>query len=214
MNSTARTANERIKQGAAARRTREREARYREILEAAEKLFLEHGYEAFSLRGVAEATGYTPTAIYRYFDNKDDLLFMIALEGFAVFERTQQAAFDQTDDPAERLAEMARAYIKFGLEHPLRYRLMFMQRGEYLTRPRPDGHRPAIETFNVLSDAVADAQKAGHLGEYSTRDAANALWSGVHGIVALAVSMPFCDVSQTQSMTDIFVAKMLKGFLG
>lgn len=207
------TSAQRIKQGAAARRSRERRARHREILEAAEKLFLEHGYEAFSLRGVAEATGYTPTAIYRYFDDKDELLFEIALEGFAAFERNQQEAFDRVDSPTERLAEMARAYIEFGLEHPLRYRLMFMQRGEYLVRPRPGGHRPAIESFNVLSRAVAEVQQAGYLSGYSAQDAANALWSGVHGIVALAVSMPFCDAPQTETMTEIFVDKMLEGLL-
>lgn len=207
------TSAQRIKQGAAARRSRERRERHREILEAAETLFLEHGYEAFSLRGVAEAIGYTPTAIYRYFDDKDELLFEIALEGFAVFARNQQEAFDRVDSPAERLAEMARSYIRFGLEHPLRYRLMFMQRGEYLVRPRPDGHKPAIESFNVLSRAVAEVQKAGHLSEHSTEDAANALWSGVHGIVALAISMPFCDNPQTEMMTEIFVTKMLKGLL-
>ena len=207
------TSAQRIKEGAAARRSRERRARHREILEAAETLFLEHGYEAFSLRGVAEAIGYTPTAIYRYFDDKDELLFEIALEGFAAFARNQQEAFDRVNGPAERLAEMARAYIRFGLEHPLRYRLMFMQRGEYLTRPRPDGHKPAIESFNVLSRAVAEAQAAGYLSEYSTQDAANAVWSGVHGIVALAVSMPFCDAARTEAMTEIFISKMLKGLL-
>jgi AcrR family transcriptional regulator len=60
--------------------------RYRQaILTAAGALFLEQGYERFSLRKVAERIGYSPTTIYPYFRDKDDLLFIkLRIAGKAV----------------------------------------------------------------------------------------------------------------------------------
>jgi AcrR family transcriptional regulator len=51
-------------------------------VDAAGALFLEQGYERFSLRKVAERIGYSPTTIYLYFRDKDDLLFTVVDEGF------------------------------------------------------------------------------------------------------------------------------------
>ncbi|MFX5306100.1 helix-turn-helix domain-containing protein, partial [Acinetobacter baumannii] len=65
----------RIRQKSAERRERRRQETRRAILEAATRMFEREGYEGFSLRQVAEAIGYTPTTIYLYFKDKDDLLF-------------------------------------------------------------------------------------------------------------------------------------------
>src|SRR5690606_10552707 len=71
---------DRTKSASAKRRERERALLRKNILQAASQEFLEHGYEDFSLRRVAERIGYTPTTIYLYFRNKDDLLHSTVLE--------------------------------------------------------------------------------------------------------------------------------------
>jgi AcrR family transcriptional regulator len=80
--STVPTRAARLKQAIAQRREQQRENLRRTILTAAGELCLAHGYEGFSLRQVAERIGYSATTIYRYFANKDDLLFAIVYEGF------------------------------------------------------------------------------------------------------------------------------------
>ena len=79
------------------------ETRARVILDAATQLFLRHGYRDFSLRQVAAAIGYTPTTIYLYFEDKDDLLFHVAMEGFRHFGAMLQAGYDAGATPMERL---------------------------------------------------------------------------------------------------------------
>lgn len=49
----------------------------REILDAARELFINEGYEKFTMRKLAQKIGYSPTTIYIYFKGKDDLLLAI-----------------------------------------------------------------------------------------------------------------------------------------
>ncbi|MFH4082248.1 helix-turn-helix domain-containing protein, partial [Acinetobacter baumannii] len=74
---TSATRQARIRQNSAQRRERSRQETRQAILEAAIQMFEREGYEGFSLRQVAENIGYTPTTIYLYFKDKDDLLFAV-----------------------------------------------------------------------------------------------------------------------------------------
>lgn len=195
----------RIRKGSARRREQKKQELRQAILEAASTLFLEHGFESFSLRQVAERIGYSATAIYLHFKSKDELLFAVALEGFGRFGEALQAAYESTDEPLDRLEAVGRAYLRFGFDHPVHYRLMFMQRGEFMVRPDPDNHnKPPIDSFGVLVRAVQEAVEAGSLKPGDVMTYAHTLWAGVHGIVSLAVSMPFCDEAQAQRMAETF----------
>src|SRR5205807_9948129 len=90
--STASTQAERLRQAIRHRQAHEKQELRQAILTAAGELFLEQGYERFSLRKVAERIGYSPTTIYLYFHNKDDLLFTVVDEGFVRFGQQLAAA--------------------------------------------------------------------------------------------------------------------------
>lgn len=205
------TRSERIRRQSQKRRAAQKEEVRRAILEAAGELFLAHGYEKFSLRQVAEAVGYSPTTIYLYFDDKDALLFEVALEGFRTFGERLAEAYGSSDDHLARLEALGRAYIRFGLEHPVHYRLMFMQRGEFLNRPKPEDEKPPIDSFGVLFRAVEEALAAGALKPADSMRLAQLLWSGVHGIVALAISMPEVDDVRVWQLADLYFPAVLRG---
>src|SRR5436190_19184209 len=120
------TQAQRLQQAIRHRQNQEKLELRQAILREAGKLFLEQGYNHFSLRRVAERIGYSPTTIYLYFRDKDDLLFTVVDEGFARFGQ-QLAAAASTEDPWERLIALGRAYVSFGLQNPVYYQLMFMQ---------------------------------------------------------------------------------------
>ena len=180
------TRSERIQTRSAKRRTKQKEELRNAILSAAKDLFLEHGYEGFSLRQVAEEAGYSPTTIYLYFSDKDELLLHICLEGFQTFGRMLREGFESSDDPRERLEALGEQYFKFGLENPANYRLMFMQRTDMRTEELPEGYEPIDDSFGFLFRTVHECVGAGYLhGDPQTL--ANFIWSGIHGIVALAL---------------------------
>lgn len=184
------TRQERIRQRSTERRERSRQQTRQAILEAATQLFEREGYEGFSLRQVAEAIGYTPTTIYLYFKDKDDLLFAVCSQGFAEFTEALQQAYRSTPDPLERVEALGRAYLEFGLSRPLHYQMMFMQRSEWALRASaPAGEVEGSTSYHILLQAVTEAMKAGKIRMGDPLETTNLVWSGMHGIVSLALSM-------------------------
>jgi AcrR family transcriptional regulator len=191
---------ERLRQGSAARRTRGKVALKQQILEAAIAMFEAKGYEGFSLRQVAEEIGYSPTAIYLHFKDKDALLLTVALEGFREFGEALQAAYLKHKRASPRLNAIGSAYVRFGLAHPLQYRLMFMQRGEFLSHEPPEGYEGVIDSFGVLLRAIQEGMDGGEVVRREPRELAGLLWSAAHGVVSLSIGTPYLPASEAESM--------------
>ena len=181
---------ERVRQASRARRDKQKADLRDIILAAARAVFDEQGYEGFSLRQVAERIGYSATTIYLYYADKDALLSAILDEGFEQFLAVLQVAADAEPDPLARLAALGRAYVEFGLDHSIHYRLMFMQRSDLLLHINENCPVPRIASFQVLEDAVKSALEAGALRPGDPLAYARSVWALVHGITALTISMP------------------------
>jgi AcrR family transcriptional regulator len=184
------TQAERVRAASRERREQQKEGLRRTILKAAGEYFLDHGYEGFSMRRVAERIGYSATTIYRYYEDKDDLLFAVVHEGFTEFASQLTAAAESAKDPLKRLEAIGRAYVRFGLGAPVYYQMMFMQRTDLLFECRKEKTPPMIRSFEVLQQVVREAMdakliKRGDLEVYS-----HVIWSVVHGVTALALATP------------------------
>ncbi|MBO2522061.1 MAG: TetR/AcrR family transcriptional regulator [Firmicutes bacterium] len=185
----------------------------RAILDAAVELFTEKGYCDFSLRQVARATGYTPTTVYLYFKDKDDLLFHVAMEGFRHFASELERAAASGATPLERLLAIGRAYVRFGLDHPLHYRLMFMERDEFLQREPPPGFTAPMRAFELLVQTVAECVEGGYFRPGDSRAYAIAIWSTVHGLVSLALTNPSLDREQVTAIEEVAYRMIQHGLL-
>jgi AcrR family transcriptional regulator len=184
------TRSQRLRLASRRRRDAEKQELRQAILEAAGSLFLERGYEGFSLRQVAERIGYTPTTIYLYFADKDALLFALLDDAFDRFGAALGHAYKSTAEPLERLEAIGRAYVRFGLQNSQYYQLMFMVRSDFLLQARSTETEPRIASFHTLQQAVADAMSARAIRPGNVDEISFLLWALMHGIVALAISMP------------------------
>lgn len=136
------------------------------LLRAAAKVLEKEGVAALSLRGAARRAGVSHNAPYRHFADRDALLAALAAEGFAMLGEAMR-------DKAGR--ETAHAYVRFALEHPERFRLMF---GGALPMAKHEHLREAASaTYQSLVTAFADLPKP--------ELAAAAAWSLVHGLANL-----------------------------
>ena len=180
----------RVRQASRARREQQKESLGRIILDAAGELFLEQGYEGFSMRRVAERIGYSATTIYRYYEDKDDLLFAVVNEGFSEFARQLMEAAENVSNPLKRLEALGQAYIRFGLDNPVYYQMMFMQRADLLFESRREQTQPMIESFDVLQRSVRAAMDVGVMKRGDVETYSRVIWSVVHGVTALALANP------------------------
>jgi AcrR family transcriptional regulator len=176
--------------GTAARRERERHELRGKILDAARELFVTHGYDAVTMRKIAEKIEYSTTAIYVHFEDKDALLRELCRVDMAQLAE-EFVKIGAVADPMERLRKAGYAYVNFGIEHPNHYRLMFMTPRPATTDPNETS--PQKDSYAFVRWTVEEAIQARLLIPSAT-DAdlvSQTVWAAMHGVVALHI-VRFC----------------------
>lgn len=172
--------------GVIQRKEREKEEMRRRILDAAIHLFRERGYQATSLRNIAEAIEYSPATIYLYFKDKNAILFALQAEA-AVSLRDHLLPAMSIEDPWRRLIESGRRYVDFGLKHSDLYDLMFLMRSPMEAIQEQECWLLGLATHQMFTEMVRDCQTAGHFQGRDPDAVTYTLWCHVHGMVALFV---------------------------
>src|SRR5580698_8068358 len=86
------------------------------ILDASIKLFVEEGFESVTIRRIAEIIEYSPTTVYLYFKDKDEIFYSLHDIGFEKM-REFNANLDTIGNPLVRLHKMGENYLRFGMEN-------------------------------------------------------------------------------------------------
>ncbi len=186
------------------------------ILEAADALLTESGsQDAVNIRGVAERVGLTPPTIYRYFTDKDHLLFETCGMHFDELEdKVITPALAGTDDVVEALRRIASSYVRFGIDNPEHYRIMFMGHHDHTPEQYADDRVIDRGAFASIISLVERGVDTGVLrADMDPGVLAWALWSGVHGLVALLVAKPNMPGPPVEQRIDALVDVLLRGAL-
>jgi AcrR family transcriptional regulator len=159
------------------------------ILESAQKLFLDRGFDEISIRNIAEAIEYSPATIYLYFKDKNEIIHALHQDGFRLLnEHFRHLA--GVAQPFERLIEMGKAYIRFATSHPRVYDLLFMRSEpmEHVIQCLHDEWKEGDRAFDTLKQTVMQCQQAGYFPGYDPQALSMLIWSSIHGICALRIS--------------------------
>ena len=190
--------------GIAERRERDRVGLRRKILDAARELFMSEGYDRVTMRRIADAIEYSPTAIY-----KDDLVRALCADEFSqLLAALPQAA---PADPVEGIRQLGLAYARFGFIYPNHYRFMFMTDKRQHTLS-DEGQ----QAFGLLRAAVERAIASGRFRAEDVDATAQVLWASLHGVVALLVTYDreqFPGVPAVPDLVERVVENGIRGFL-
>jgi AcrR family transcriptional regulator len=170
-------------------RTR-RHARTRQaILKAASEIVRQQGPAALSMRALADRIDYSAAGIYEYFANKEEIIGEVCHEGF-----DRLAAYMRRSDPALPVADyllaIGLAYIRFAVENPDYFVLMFSS-GPIPTAPDPcpPGEEPQLpSSFGILVQTIQRGLEEGVFHArpgFGLMEMVYASWATVHGIAML-----------------------------
>src|SRR3954451_4625574 len=139
------------------RRDRVRADTVREIKETARRVLVEHGGEGFALRAIAREMGMTAPALYRYFDNREDLVGHVVADLYDELCAHLEAARDAAEPatPAVGLLACSRAFRRWAITHHQEFGLLFGSAGDAVV---PSGDRLHADEN---SPAHAAAQRFG-----------------------------------------------------
>ncbi|WP_443944476.1 TetR/AcrR family transcriptional regulator [Pedobacter sp. AW1-32] len=169
------------------RKEKHKEDLRQRILDAAKDLFLKDGYDATSIRKIAEKIEFSPTTIYLYYKDKADIMYALHQEGFKVLA-SQFSVLRYVSDPFERLKAMGRVYMGFAIENPDFYELMFIMKEpiEFIKTHCGDMEwLEGDEAFAALTKTVDDCKTAGYFLKFDTTTFALNVWSLMHGLCSL-----------------------------
>ncbi len=157
------------------------------LLRAAGRTLEKRGIGALSLRETARRAGVSHNAPYRHFPDREALLAALAAEGFATLAERLRGK------PAREIGE---TYVRFALEQPQRFRLMFggvLPPGRY-----PELNGAAKGAYQALAEAFRDLPRP--------ELAAAAAWSLVHGLSHLLLDGHFASQDRDAFVREVLAA--------
>lgn len=162
--------------GIAERKERERAERESRIVTAARAIAEREGWDAVTVRRLAEEIEYSQPVLYSHFENRDAIVAAVAVDGFKELTvAVREAARASTGRQA--LEKVAMAYLAFALRLPALYAAMFilptsLRFAEAGTRPEL---RAAFESLAaVITPFCANVE-----------DVTETFWAALHGLAAL-----------------------------
>lgn len=169
------------------RKEREKEEMRRRIVDAAQHLYVENGYEKLSIRAIADEIEYSPATIYLYFKDKSEVLHAIHQQAFGRLMNDFRSILI-ISDPFDRLVAMGRKYMQFAVENPELFDVMFIITAPMETLEcREEIWMEGRTAFNLVVQVVQECIQAGVFRKQDPEVAAMMIWSMIHGHTALFV---------------------------
>ena len=162
-----------------------------EILEAAQRIFVEQGYEGATIRRIAEEVGLSSTALYMHFRDKSEILVEICVIQFAALNQINAELLAEDLDAVVRVRRMLEGYFTFAFDHPNVYRLAFCSPGAATSSGPDEIVKLGRRTYELFSEGVARIGVEGRLRVTDVDVAAQTSWAACHGIVSLMLTRPW-----------------------
>jgi AcrR family transcriptional regulator len=194
----------------AERREEEKERRRAEIIDAAEQLYSEVGWDAVTMDGVAKCARLSRALIYVYFQDKSDLLLAIAERALAELRESFIAAAAAQTSGLDKVQAIGQAYVLFQQETPYRFDACSRFHAHQAAgQPTDDACAAAGDAvIAVIVEALMRGQADGSI----RRDIGNPaqvcvmLWAFTHGLIQIGTNK-----TQEIARLGIEVSQLMEG---
>lgn len=181
------------------------------LLAQAAQLLHKEGIEGLSLRRLAERTGVSRTAPYHHFKDKHALLCALAADGFrALDQMITEARLDPGTDLPDGLRRFVHAYLRFALDSPEQYELMFGRAIWKNAEPTAELRDVAYHAFRHYAERISAlaSQAALPKGARPLR-LAQASWATLHGLCKLMLDGIYVDRADMEEVSEEAVRLMV-----
>ena len=176
--------------------------------EVATRLFVDRGYDGVTLRAIAHELGVSRSTPYSYYESKEHILADIRGAALKDFREATEAALASPEAGAGDVLAGCRAYVRFAVESPARYKLMFdhfqADQGGALAKHGPS----ARELLPRLGETLAATLGASE----EPKELAFQMWSALHGAVSLHLGGQLQDEMEIDALVESLVSSLVRGW--
>jgi len=177
------------------------------ILDAALKIVKEEGWQALSMRKIADKIEYTAPIIYEYFLNKEAILFELTRQGYVKLGKAIKAAKNKFAKTDEQLEAMWTAYWNFAFKNKEFYQLMF---GVDMMCCEQKKSMPEVDYLdNLFFDTIKELMSAEQPEEGMVCRKYYTFWSIIHGLI----SINMVNKGRDEEMNQHILKDALKGII-
>jgi AcrR family transcriptional regulator len=181
------------------------------ILAAARKIIGSEGFEALSMRSLAEMVNLTPGALYRYFSNKDEVIEAVFGGGAELDDRLLAIANSRLTD-LNAVRQALKAYADFAFEDEVRFRTLFLKHygsggREFHAR---GSRRPGTE---AVKRRIQSAITTSVFRKLDADLVMQVLWGAIHGVIALILTAEGFPFAVRTKLVDAAIENALRGMM-
>jgi AcrR family transcriptional regulator len=169
----------------------------------AHELVRESGPDGWSMREACRRAGVSQAAPYRHFADKVALLDAVGARAYAELEGRSRAAIEANTNPSEQALVVARAYLRFALEEPRLFRLIF-------SSPRLHRTPEARRSYRVFEEAIRTSQSRRSLPSGPPTMLSHVIWAAAHGVADLVLSGSFSS-QHGKNVADRLLDGLVRG---
>ena len=179
------------------RKAWEQQQRSNRIIDKAQAVFFEKGYEKTTLPAIADAAGYNKRTLYLYFKDKEDIFLAVALRGLIQLRNELAEAINRTDSTGGDLRRLARAFFDFSVGNPefldliMTYESRHFVYHDHSTPSDPRNFREQCQHASadmaaLVAQAIEKEMGAGTIRkELTPRQLMLLLWGQVFGVMKI-----------------------------
>ncbi|WP_439879896.1 TetR/AcrR family transcriptional regulator [Pontibacter sp. MBLB2868] len=194
--------------GIAERKKRHKEEIRASILEAAWQLVVQDGWQALSIRKIAEAIEYSVPVIYDHFANKEAILLELTRQGFRKLNDALIKARDKATSPEEQVEAMAYAYWKFAFDNTAYYQVMY---GLGIPSCETVNQISELSTFSeLILQPIKELIASGKHPETDPFLKLHTFWSMLHGLIS--INMMGTGESK-EDLNQMVLKDFIRGFI-
>lgn len=178
----------------AERRVEEKERRRAEIVDAAERLYAQKGWDSVTMDQVAKSARLSRALLYVYFRDRDELQFAIGERALAMLRTRFLEAVATQGRGLDQVEAIGRAYMQYAKDFPHYFDVCARFQAHAMSADPGSNEGACAVAGDAAISVVVEAIRSG-IGDGSIRSDigdplmfAVTLWAFTHGVIQLAMA--------------------------
>lgn len=156
------------------------------ITKAAKEIIEQDGLDALSIRKLAKNIGYSPAAIYQYYDSKSQIVSAVIKEGYKNIIKSLAGGHSNFNSAEEEIRYKLKNYIKSALENKYYYQAVMLSEEKNIlqfTAVLNTDLRKNQSALQILTDLIEKGQKQGEFSNGRAKNIAKTIWTASFGLI-------------------------------
>lgn len=184
-----------------------------EILDVSRDLLIQQGFGKLSMRNIAKRANVTATSIYLHFESKEDLLLALIEESIEHLKKHLLQEVESSKDLIQQLEDLARAYVRFALDNPQEYEIIYMVRPEEMPQYPKEKFQQIRSAYELLAEIIERGKQNDQIDVENSMISAYTLWAQLHGVVSVILSKRLDTRIPETEFIDQAIDHIIQGFI-